>query len=118
MAKKITSRCPFCGGELSVSRLVCGACETQIDTSLPIPAFFRLPDDLQEFVMVFLQCRGNIREVEKRLGISYPTVCKRLDLVNELLGNSGRPPSRREILEQLERGEISAKAAAELLKGR
>ena len=48
-----------------------------------------------------------------------PTVCKRLDLVNELLGNL--PPSnvnRHEILEQLERGEITAKQAAQLLKGR
>jgi len=56
--------------------------------------------------------------VEKQLGISYPTVCKRLDLVNELLGNRQPTPSRFEILERLERGEITAKEAAELLKGR
>jgi len=68
--------------------------------------------------LVFLRCRGNIREVEKQLGISYPTVCKRLDLVNELLGNRQPTPSRFEILERLERGEITAKEAAELLKGR
>ena len=118
MAKRVISRCPFCGGELAIARLACGECETQIDSLVPIPEFFRLPEDLQAFVMTFLACRGNIREVEKELGISYPTVCKRLDLVNEILGNRPARAGRYEILEQLERGEISAKDAAQLLKGR
>ncbi len=122
MPKTIVSRCPICGEEMVVSRLSCGSCETRIETDLPIPPFFRLPEDLQAFVLIFLRCRGNIREVEKELGISYPTVCKRLELVNALLGNrtSSAPPpaSRMEILERLERGEISAKEAAQLLKGR
>jgi hypothetical protein len=52
------------------------------------------------------------------LGISYPTVCKRLDLVNELLaGQQGKGLTRGEILSKLERGEITGKEAAELLKG-
>jgi hypothetical protein len=85
---------------------------------LQIPLFFRLPPDLQEFVMTFLRCQGKIRDVEKELGISYPTVCKRLDLVNELLGNKGTPVNRTQILEQLERGEISVPEATQLLKER
>jgi hypothetical protein len=124
--KKVVSSCPVCSGELSIGRLACGECKTSIETALPIPAYFRLPEDLQEFVMVFLRCRGNIRDVEKVLGISYPTVCKRLDLVNALLGNTpplpaagpGGGASAAEVLERLERGEISAKEAAQLLKGR
>jgi len=56
--------------------------------------------------------------VEKELGISYPTVCKRLDLVNELLGNQGPPVNRSKILEQLERGEINVQEATQLLKER
>ena len=115
--KKLISRCPFCGGELLICRLRCDGCDTQIDSPVAIPTFFRLPEDLQEFVLVFLRCRGNIREVEKVFGISYPTVCKRLDLVNELLGNRSPRVDRKAVLEQLERGEISAKEAAQLLKG-
>lgn len=118
MTKKIISRCPICSEELSISRLHCRSCETQIETDLPIPAIFRLPEDLQRFVLIFLSCRGNIREVEKELGISYPTVCKRLDLVNELLSNRRSAVDRIAILEQLERGEITAREAAQLLKGR
>ncbi|HPU55895.1 MAG TPA: DUF2089 family protein, partial [Verrucomicrobiota bacterium] len=82
------------------------------------PAFFRLPPDLQDFVMVFLRCQGKIRDVEKELGISYPTVCKRLDMVNELLGHSGPRINRTRILEQLERGEITVQEATQLLKER
>jgi hypothetical protein len=102
-----------------ISRLSCQACETRIETEVAFPPLLRLPADLQEFVLVFLRCRGSIRDVEKELGISYPTVCKRLDLVNELLGTrEARRAGRGEILAKLERGDINAKEAAELLKGR
>ena len=134
--KTLTSRCPFCDGDLEITHLQCKACDTGIDSSLTIPSFFRLPNHLQLFVLVFLRCRGNIREVEKELGISYPTVCKRLDLVNELL--EGRSPaesaeqssgdiaispqkqkvtiSRERVLEQVEQGALSAREAAQLLR--
>lgn len=101
-----------------INRLACVRCETRIETTLPIPAFFRLPEDLQQFVLTFLRCRGSIRDMEKALGISYPTVCKRLDLVNELLGNKEMALNRDQILSQLESGQISPKQAADLLKGR
>jgi hypothetical protein len=115
--KHIISTCPFCSGELRIGKLGCQACETQIETSLPIPLFFRLPLELQDFVMVFLRCRGSIRDVEKELGISYPTVCKKLDLVNSLLGNKQEQLDPREVLERIERGEITAAEAARILRG-
>lgn len=96
----------------------CTGCDTSIDTTLPIPAMFRLPADLQEFVLTFLRCQGKIRDVERELGISYPTVIKRLELVNVLLGNqpAAAPADRKDILEQLERGEITVSEATQLLK--
>jgi len=114
--KKLVTRCPFCSAQMAIARLSCSSCDTQIDSLLPVHAFFRLPPDLQEFVLIFLRCQGKIRDVERELGISYPTVCKRLDVVNELLGNTAKPLNRKSILEQLESGEISATEAAELLK--
>ena len=114
--KKLVTRCPFCTGQLSISRLACDSCDTRIDSALPIPLFFRLPPDLQDFVFVFLRCQGKIRDVEKDLGISYPTVCKRLALVNELLGNTAPPRNTKSILDELERGEITAAEASTLLK--
>ncbi len=102
MARKLVSRCPVCSEELVISRMTCASCATQIESKLPLPAMFRLPEELQDFVLVFLRCRGSIRDVEKELGISYPTVCKKLDLVNELLGAKGAAASRDEILRRLE----------------
>ena len=121
--KKIVSNCPVCAQPLAIARLACTRCDTTIESVLPIPAFFRLPEDLQQFVMIFLRCRGSIREVERELGISYPTVCKRLDLVNALLGNSPAadqvaPVDPNQVLSRLESGEITAREAAQLLKGR
>jgi hypothetical protein len=114
--KKLVSRCPVCEGKLEIGRLCCPQCHTSIETTLPIPPIFQLPADLQEFVLIFLRCQGKIRDVEKELGISYPTVIKRLDLVNVLLGNQAPPSGRKDILEQLERGEISVQEATQLLK--
>ncbi|WP_200271984.1 DUF2089 domain-containing protein [Luteolibacter pohnpeiensis] len=114
--KKLVTRCPFCTGQLLISRLACDTCDTRIDSELPVPPFFKLPPDLQDFVLIFLRCQGKIRDVEKELGISYPTVCKRLALVNELLGNQSAPRDTKQILEELERGEITASEASQLLK--
>ena len=123
MAKSIVTQCPVCNGELVISRLSCTACDTRIKTELPFAALMRLPEQMREFVLIILRCRGNIRDVEKELGISYPTVCKRLDLVNDFLaGQPASPPGKRltrgDILAKLELGEITAKEAANLLKGR
>jgi hypothetical protein len=115
-SKRLVSRCPFCDGTLEIRRLGCTTCETAIDSKISIPALFRLPPDLMAFVLTFLRCQGKIRDVEKELGISYPTVIKRLDLVNVLLGNQAAPAGRSQILEQLECGEISVQEATQLLK--
>ncbi len=117
--KRLISRCPVCGGDLAVSRLVCRACDTNVESLMALPPLLLLPEELQNFVLIFLRCRGSIRDVEKELGVSYPTVCKRLDLVNQLLGNQNGPtPGRAEVLEQLERGEITVAEATQLLKER
>lgn len=115
--RKVVSSCPVCGSrEVVIRGVECTACSTRLETEIPVPPFFALPPDLQHFVMVFLRRRGNIREVERELGISYPTVCKRLDQVNQLLGDGAGAQSKTEVLERLERGEITAKEAARLLR--
>jgi hypothetical protein len=127
LSKSIATQCPICSGELVIGRLACTSCDSRIETELAFDPLMRLPEEMRQFVLVFLRCRGNIRDVEAELGISYPTVCKRLDQVNDLLsgkvqqpqnGQAGKRLSRAEILARLERGEITAKEAAGLLKGR
>jgi len=60
--------------------------------------------------------------MERLFGVSYPTIKNRLNRIGALLGPSlavetAPAPSRREVLDQLERGEISAQQAVETLKG-
>lgn len=118
--KKVISRCPVCGQELTVARLKCGSCDTVIENNFRLSKFDYLSDDELYFVETFLRCRGNIKEVEKELGISYPTVRAKLDAVLKSLGydagEEARAASREEILKALENGEITAEQAIAQLK--
>lgn len=103
--------CPICETRLRVTELTCPACRTRIVSDLETCPFCNLPSDNLAFLWAFIRARGNIKEVEKDLGISYPTVRKRLDelLVNLGLepGSEGSPAHRLEIFERLRKGEIS-----------
>lgn len=120
-------RCPVCSDEMVVTRLRCHSCDTAIEGTFEIGKFARLSREQLEFVETFIKCRGNIKEVERELGISYPTVRGRLDSVIESLGyrvesgaeeagTAARNTRRKEILDSLNRGEISSEEALRLLK--
>jgi hypothetical protein len=85
---------------------------------LPTSRLALLAAEQQQFVEAFLVARGNIKEVEKELGISYPTVRKRLDEVVQALGHA--PPARRReqegILDAIESGEMSPREGIDAMK--
>lgn len=122
--REAMGKCPVCGEELEVTRLHCHNCDTALEGHFSLCKFCRLTPEQKMFAEVFLTARGNIKEVERILGISYPTVRGRLDGVIEALGypvkeeSSGgvSPQKRREILAQLDAGEISAEEAIKLLR--
>lgn len=118
--KTIISRCPVCDNELTVARLKCHSCDTVIENSFRLSKFDYLAEEELYFVETFIRCRGNIKEVEKELKISYPTVRAKLDGVIKKLGYEARPDEetlrRDEILKSLERGEITAEEAIAQLK--
>lgn len=115
-------RCPVCGHALQVSKLTCTHCETKVEGEFATCRFCQLPDEYRLFAEVFIRCRGNIKNVEKELGISYPTVRNRLDGLIEALGfrverslQEARE-YRDEVLSALERGEITPAEAVRRLK--
>ena len=119
---KAPSVCPVCGGEYEISTLTCSKCKSELSGRFEGCEFCALTENEKSFLAAFIRCRGNIREVEKELGISYPTVRNRLDGIIARLGYNTRPidpaavkEGRDTILQQLENGEISADEAAELL---
>ncbi|MBM3242747.1 DUF2089 domain-containing protein [Candidatus Poribacteria bacterium] len=83
---KPLSNCPICGGELELIKLKCISCNLTLEGKLPTSRLASLSFDQQQFVEVFLLTRGNIKEVERELGISYPTVRKKLEEVIQTLG--------------------------------
>ena len=125
MKYKAPSRCPVCGNKLSVTKLSCNKCSTTIEGDFHPCEFCSLPEEDLDFVKVFIKCRGSIKDVEKELGISYPTVRSKLDAVINSLGLEAKEPyienekikaEKSEILNQLSRGELSPKEATERIK--
>ncbi len=124
---KAPGRCPVCDHQLVVSKLTCTHCSTRLEGEFDTCEFCKLPLEQIEFIKVFLKCRGNIKDVEKELGISYPTVRGRLDTVIRSLGytvskidtqeqEDEKSIQRRQIIDALDRGDINAKDAANQLK--
>lgn len=121
MAHDVLHDCPVCHKALHVTRLHCPSCGTTIEGDFQAERLLALTPEQRSFVYSFLRNRGNIREMEKELGISYPTVRARLDQVIAALGidpvkAADNKPTRKEVLEMLSRGELTQEQAMEMLK--
>jgi hypothetical protein len=131
MAHDVISTCPVCAGELAVTRLRCGSCGTTLEGEFSVGRFARLSREQTALLESFLRSRGNLRDIERELGISYPTVRARVEALVRALGFGPRsdedpaaasddvadePQTRESILERLARREISAEDAAEAIR--
>jgi len=121
MKRTVLGRCPVCSSKLKVVRLQCDHCKTGIDGNFTLDKFSYLSDEQKEFIEIFVKNRGNIKEIEKDLGISYPTVRRSLDQVIEALGYSVKPSeeevNKKDILEKLSTGELTSEEALKKLRG-
>jgi len=119
--RKVLERCPTCAGTLDVTRMQCRDCPTQVESVYSCCPFCQLSPANSEFLKVFVRSRGNIKEVERELGIPYSSARSRLDeLITEM--EDGAPPQvtrdspPRKVLEALARGDIGANVAWRLLE--
>jgi hypothetical protein len=135
MVHDVISTCPVCSGELTIARLHCRTCGTSLEGEFGVGRFGRLNVEQLSLLESFLRARGNLKEMERELGISYPTVRGRLDALVRALGLSDgaaetasdetadepaettlATDARRLILERLARREIAADEAAAALR--
>jgi hypothetical protein len=136
MPHDVISTCPVCSKELAVTRLHCRSCGTTLEGDFSVGRFGRLSRDQVALLESFLRSRGNLRDMERELGISYPTVRSRVEALVRALGfgprgdddaneptdepaaeaMAGTAGTRREILEQLARHDISADQAAAAIR--
>ena len=82
-------RCPACDGRLFPRELECVDCGLHLQASYPRNEFARLDDDALHLLRIFVACEGRIRDMERALGVSYPTVKSRLAGLRETLGFGG-----------------------------
>ena len=121
MAAEVIGKCPVCGSDTEVTRISCNECDTHIEGHFKPCKFCRLSPEQKAFIDVFIKCRGNIKEVEKELGVSYPTVKNKLEDAASALGHKVDPDpvdtgKRKEVLDKLNSGEITVEEAVDLLK--
>ena len=136
MPHDVISTCPVCAGELAVTRLHCRSCGTTLEGEFSVGRFGRLTREQLTLLERFLRSRGNLRDMERELGISYPTVRGRVEALVRALGfgpregseeaeddatnaaaaNADIAASRQAILERLSKGEIGAEEAATAIR--
>jgi hypothetical protein len=135
MPHDVISTCPVCSSELAVTRLHCRSCGTTLEGDFSVGRFGRLSREQVTLLESFLRSRGNLRDMERELAISYPTVRSRVEALVRALGFGPRgddddqvddaatadarnveTDSRQAILERLARHEIGADDAATAIR--
>jgi hypothetical protein len=134
--QKLFNQCPSCGSQLVITECKCPACQLQMRGEFQSKQLSALSDDELAFVKVFLSARGNLTEVERVLGISYPTIRNKLDEINNILNhndeaagirqknadtiaetkNASIEESRKVILQQVSDGRLSPAEAVQKLR--
>jgi hypothetical protein len=124
MTYPVIHTCPVCTHELHVTKLKCRTCQTVIENDFTLTKFATLTKEQMHFVEIFVVNRGNIKEVEKALGISYPTVRGKLNEVIAKLDpdksgeEQGEQLGKSKIIAMLENEEISPEEAITLMKNK
>jgi hypothetical protein len=118
--RKLIEQCPACNGEMIVTQQSCTRCDTIVLGRFKPDIFSRLATESLNFIIVFVKNRGNIKEMERELGLSYWTIRNRLNEVIAELGfetevedaaATQATQQRQDILARLESGQLSVEEA-------
>src|SRR3974390_253977 len=101
------------GQPLVVERVRVAEKDIPTEGQFDLPQLARLPMDDQIFITAFVRSHGSIKEMERIFGVSYPTIKSRLTRIADSLEfvETNPTPSKAEILERLQRGEMTAEDA-------
>jgi|SRR5450756_577704 hypothetical protein len=125
MARSTTRRppsnCPVCNHRLATTRLTCPECSTELSGAFTSCEFCVLMDEDRDLLRAFLASRGNMKELERHLGVSYPTARARFDALLAKIGidrpaAAATPTSRVELMGQVARGEMTIDEAMSRLE--
>jgi hypothetical protein len=122
MPYPVPGHCPVCGKEFNVTELLCKSCRVTVRGDFTLCDFCRLSSEQRAFLKHFVAVGGSIKDMESFLGISYPTVKKRLAELADVLGVGHRFPrpdpkqaaaERLRLLEMLSTGEMTAEEVSQ-----
>ena len=115
--RKLSTRCPYCYGNMLVKTLLCQDCQTEVTGVFEVSRFLALSVEQQKFATEFILSSGSLKEMAQKLRVSYPTVRARLDRIIESLEGSKPAEGERRaaILDAVEEKRISAREASMLL---
>lgn len=107
------------GEAFTIERVKMVERDISIEGSFTLPPLARLTAEDQLFITAFIRSHGSIKEMEALFGISYPTVKNRLNAITAKLPfvDVNPPSPGRDVLDQLDKGEISFEEALKRLKG-
>jgi hypothetical protein len=123
----LPSKCPLCGGELAITRLHCHDCDTTFEGRFIHSSFGSLNAEQLSFLEIFIRNEGKFSRMEDEIKLSYPTMRNRL---HEIIRAMGYEPGgddapvgisdekRQSILDDLDKGRITAETAMRLLQER
>jgi len=79
MKKEVIGLCPVCNGRLIVKKIVCPKCGLELSNEFDLPEISYLEKQDRETLEMFLACVGSVKEMQERMGKSYPWVKKTVD---------------------------------------
>lgn len=109
-------RCPSCAGPMRVERLSCTSCGTEVQGRYRPCPVCGLDPEARKLFDLFLQARGNLKDVQRSLGLSYPTVRLRIEEMFRKLEGAEQGADPMEILQRVRRGELSVEEAERMLR--
>ena len=102
--------CPVCTQRIAPVRFACASCRMEFEGKFHLPRLARLSHDQQSFIEALVLEGGNLKELSNRMGVSYPTLRKRLDGLIEAVRDLQRNDEQQveDILKNIEGGRLSA----------
>jgi len=106
------------GKPITIERVRMVDSDIAIEGSFSLPPLASLSAEDQVFVMAFMKCSGSIKDMEQMFGISYPTVKNRINRIAKQLEfvEIVSISPKEEVLEELERGDITTEEAIRRLE--
>ncbi len=111
-------RCPSCDTVMQLERLRCPACQTVVEGSFRWPRLSRLTPANQELIELLILASGSLKDVAKKMDISYPTIRKRLDELIQRMEVEVKADEayRKQLLRDVASGKRSAEEATRLMR--